>query len=181
MKALLVLSNDIEDVEALATRALLIRSGFDVTTVSTEETLMIRTAFGLNFQADKLLSSVLINDYELLIIPGGKYVANTINRNQVIPQLAKAFATNDKLIAAICAGPRFLGKAGLLDHKRFTAYPGSEVDMPKGIYCPESKVMTDGNIITGKGAGTVYQFVYEIVKYYKGTTTAEKLFESIQY
>lgn len=181
MKALFVLSNDIEDVETLATRGLLVRSGFDVTMISTEETLMIRTAFGLRFEADALLSGINISDYDLLIIPGGKYVANTINRNQVIPQLAKEFAANDKVIAAICAGPRFLGKAGLLDHTRFTAYPGSEVDMPKGIYCPEKKAMTEGNIITGKGAGTVYQFVYEIVKYFKGTTAADNLFESIQY
>lgn len=178
MKGLLLLSDNVEDVEALATRALLIRSGFTITTASLNQTKQITTAFGLSFEADELYDHLDISSYDLLIIPGGKYVANTID-NSSIPMIAKTFYDQDKVIAAICAGPRFLGKAGLLNGLQYTAFPGSENDSPKGIYLPDYKAHTDGKVITAKGAGTVYDFVYQIIQYFQSKEHADQLLKSI--
>jgi 4-methyl-5(b-hydroxyethyl)-thiazole monophosphate biosynthesis len=114
----------------------------------------------------------------MLIIPGGKYVGEVIDTNRWIPQLIEAFNTLEQPLAAICAGPRFLGRAGLLDTVPFTAYPGSEIDM-KGSYQPDTKALTHGRIITGRSAGSVYDFAYEIVHYLQGQTQAYWLKENI--
>ena len=181
MKGLLLLSNDIEDVEALATRALLVRAGMIVTSVSLENTKNIITAFGLQLQADALMSEISVDEYDFLIIPGGKYVAKTIDKNTIIPSLAKKFANQEKLITAICAGPRFLGRAGLLEDKNYTAFLRFESDIANGKYQPHHKALTDGRIITSRGAGTVYEFVYEIVKYLKDEKASNALLEDIKY
>lgn len=178
-KGLLVLSHNVEDGEALSTRALLKRAGLEVVTITFENTLDIVTAFGLHVKADAFARDVHFNEYDFVVIPGGKYVAQVVDHDVHIKELVKYFDQNQKLVAAICAGPRFLGQAGLLNGRSFTAYTGSEVDMPKGIYLPSLKAVRDRNIVTARGAGAVYEFAYEIVSYCLGDEQAKTLLNSI--
>ena len=179
MKGLIVLSHHMEDVEALGTRALLRRSGLDVVGITFEKSLDITTAFGLHIKADQFGSETRFDDYEFVVIPGGKYVAMTIDQDIEIQRIVKYFDEKKKLVAAICAGPRFLGRAGLLDGKSYTAFTGSEIDMPKGHYLPHKKAYRDQNIVTARGAGAVYEFAYEIVRYLLGEDKAKHLLENI--
>ncbi|MBN2300736.1 MAG: DJ-1/PfpI family protein [Acholeplasmataceae bacterium] len=179
MKGLLILSHHVEDGEALATRALLIRAGLEVTTITYENTLDIVTAFGLKVKADAFAKNIDPIAYDFLIIPGGAYVAKIVDKDVQIKEMAKLFDKQDKLVAAICAGPRFLGQAGLLNGVSFTAYAGSEKDMPKGIYLPSYKAIRDHNIITARGAGAIYEFVNEIIKYLLGEEKAQAVLNSI--
>lgn len=181
MKGLIVFSNDMEDVEALATRALLIRAGYKIDSVTFQFTKNIKTAFGLEIKADYLEDEIDSTQYDFLIIPGGKYVALNVDKDKKIKSLAKAFKAQNKEICAICAGPRFLGQAGLLDGVKFTAYTGSEVDMPNGKYMPKKKSVNDQMIITARGAGAVYEFVYEIVSHFSGVDKAKELMHRILY
>jgi protein deglycase len=61
---LLVLSHHVEDGEALTTRALLIRAGLNVTTITFEKTLEITTAFNLEIKADKFAKDVDLDAYD---------------------------------------------------------------------------------------------------------------------
>lgn len=179
MKGLIVFSHNMEDVESLATRALLVRAGFEMHSLTFENTKHIKTAFGQEIIADYTMDEIEIDTYDFVVVPGGKYVAQIVDQDVNIKSLVTQFYQRNKLVAAICAGPRFLGQAGLLDGKNFTAYTGSEKDMPKGHYLPNKKAITDGNIITARGAGVVYDFVYEIVTYLIDETKAKALLESI--
>ena len=181
MKGLMVLSHGVEDVEALATRALLIRAGFEIKTVSLEASLIIKTSYNLEVTSNLNVSEVNVDEYDFIIVPGGPYVAKTIDHNDAMLKLITQFHNKGKVIAAICAGPRFLGRANLLNKVKYTAYPGSEIDAQDGYYMKDHKAYTDGKIITAKGAGTVYAFVYEIVKYFKGKNQAEALLKNIQH
>ncbi len=181
MKGLLVLSHDNEDGEALATRALLIRAGLDIKTITFEDTLDIKTSYGLVVKADTYARNVDYSMYDFVVIPGGKYVAKVVDKDVNIKQIASYFDRNNKLVAAICAGPRFLGQTGILDGKTFTAFKGSEVDMPKGYYQPSKKAVRDHHIITARGAGAIYEFVYEITNYLLGEEKADALLYSILY
>lgn len=180
MKGLLILSHQMEDVEALGTRALLKRAGLEITTATFEDTLEIQTAFGLLVKADYYALDLQMNNYEFLIIPGGGYVAQVVDQDVNIKRLCKEFSHEKKMIAAICAGPRFLGQAGLLEGIHFTAYTDIN-DAPNGIYHKELKAITDHHIITGRSAGAVYEFSYEIVKYLLGEDKANALLKNIQY
>jgi len=181
MKGLIIFSHNMEDGEALTTRALLVRAGFEMTSITFQSSKNMTTAFGLNVFADQYAFDVSFADYDFLVIPGGKYVAQIVDQDQDIKKLVAMFNDQKKLVAAICAGPRFLGQAGILDGKHYTCFTGSEKDMPKGIYHPSVKAIRDQNIITARGAGAVYEFVYEIVKYYHGEEKAEFLLKSILY
>ncbi len=182
MKGLIVFSHFMEDVESLATRALLKRAGITIHAVTFEETLEIETAFNLKVHADFFHHEIDTSSYDFLVVPGGPYVAKHIDAgNHSIETLINAFGEKDKLVAAICAAPRFLGRIGLLDKKGYTAFPGSQIDIPRGYYHPAMKVYKDDNIITSRGAGTVYEFAFEIVRALKGEATAKKLLAAIQH
>jgi len=181
MNALLIVSNLVEDMEAIGTRDLLLRAGFKVVTATYEESLTLKTSHDLTFHADTYASKLDVKDFDLLIIPGGPYVAKTVDQDVNIKELASEFARRDKWIAAICAGPRFLGQAGLLKGKNYTAFRGSEVDGQDGDYHPEVKAMVDGKIITARGAGAVYSFAYTITKELISTKKADEVRDKIMY
>lgn len=181
MKGLLILSNLVEDIEAVGTRDLLQRAGIDIVTATFEDSLSIKTSFGLKIEVDTFGHDVLIDEFDFLIIPGGPYVKKTVDDDVSIKQLAKDFHSKGKLIAAICAGPRFLGQVGLLDGKRFTAFTGSEQDAKNGFYLEGMKSVVDGNIITASGAGALYEFAYEITKYLISEEKAIEVRKNILY
>jgi len=179
-KGLMVFSNNMEDGEALFTRALLVRGGLQIDTVSIGDK-EVKTSYGLYVKADYTLEEINLDTYEFLIVPGGKYVAEIIYENKSIGKLIQDFYKKQRLVTAICAGPRFLGLQGLLDNKQYTAYPGSEKDVKNGIYLGNLKVVKDGNVITGRSAGAVYEFAYEILKDQLGEEAAEKMYKNIIY
>jgi len=179
MKGLIIFSTNMEDGEALATRALLVRAGFEIHSMTFENHKEVKTSFGLIVKTDFFSNEVNYDDYDFIVIPGGKYVAEIIDQNDDIQKAVRYFYNQQKVVAAICAGPRFLGRAGLLNEVHFTAYHGSERDALNGIYHPERKAMTDGRIITARGAGAVVEFTYEIVKYFFKEENALALIRNI--
>lgn len=181
MRGLIIFSNHMEDNEALSTLALLRRAGMDIDAVTHNETLMVKTAFGITVKADYLLSQVDLKTYDFLVVPGGRYVAEIIDDADYMYQLITTFRKANKDIYAICAAPRFLGRLGILDGVAYTAFPGSEKDAIKGDYLGEQKVVVTPKIITARSAGAVVDFVYEIVRKNKGEASAKSLIESIMY
>lgn len=181
MKGLMIFSNGMEDIEALATRDLLMRAGIEVVCASYHPSLEVKTSYGLLVKADMLLQDASEKDFDFLIIPGGPYVAATVDQDEQIKHIAMDFNNKQKSIGAICAGPRFLGQAGLLNHKNFTCFPGSEIDMKTGKYLPKKQVVKDGNIITARGAGVVYAFGYELIKTLINEQAAKEILARIQH
>jgi 4-methyl-5(b-hydroxyethyl)-thiazole monophosphate biosynthesis len=68
-----------------------------------------------------------------------------------------------KYIAAICAAPGVLAKAGLLTGRRATSFPGI-LDDRSDIQLSKESVVQDGRIITSRGPGTAMDFALELVR-----------------
>ena len=73
-------------------------------------------------------------------------------------------AKADKYTAAICAAPKVLATAGLLEGKRATGFPGvlEKLQLP-ATQLEASAVVRDGNIITSRGPGTAMDFALELI------------------
>ncbi|MDY0210813.1 MAG: DJ-1/PfpI family protein [Acholeplasma sp.] len=179
MRGLMVLSDDCEDTEALSTRALLKRAQIEIDTVTINESKEIKTAYGLEVKVDYHKDEIDLDDYQFLVIPGGKYVSMTIEKDTYIKSLSASFKLEGKLLCAICAGPRFLGEMGLLKGVKYVIYPGLDEKRFEGHYDSSSKALTDGLIITGRGAGCTTDFAYEIIKFIKGETFAKSILKQI--
>ncbi|VEU80263.1 DJ-1 family glyoxalase III [Haploplasma axanthum] len=179
-KGLILLNNNVEDIESLATRDLLIRSGYNITTFTLEKELDIKTAYNMSIKVDKLIKDIDEVNFDFLVLPGGKHVSEWVNQKTPLNRLINEFNDNGKLIAAICAAPLFLSKAGILKDKDYTAFP-SVVNDIEAIYHSDAKVVKTGNVITARSAGVTFDFAFEIVNYLDGNDAVNKLKKNIIY
>lgn len=177
MKALIVLSNGFEDVEALCTFDILKRSGIELTKVSLDS-LNVLSAYGNIVNADVLLKDIDYNDFDFLIIPGGKAVFEVLNKRKEIDDLIDDFYFKNKLIACICAAPLLLGKRGYFEGLEYTCFPGCDELIISGIKSDEAVVSND-KFITAKSMYYTIPFALEIVNRVLGYEKMEKVKRNI--
>lgn len=180
MKGLILLANHFEDVEALITIDMLRRAGITIDMVSMNNDLNVITQSNIAIKADILVSSINLDDYSFLVIPGGKATFETHHKSVVTKNIVKHFYDKNQLVASICAAPSILGMMGLLDGIEYTCFPGCESYMPNAIY-KNQDVVVSKNIITSKAAGTTFKFAYEIIKYLTNEELAKKVINSVYY
>lgn len=167
-KKILMLAGDyVEDYEMMVPFQALQIVGFQVDAVCPDRKAgeYVRTAIhdfegdqtysekrGHNFVLNADFEAVQAEDYDALVIPGGRAPEYLRLHNGVIA-LVKAFAAADKPIAAICHGPQLLTSADVVRGRKLSAYPAvkPEVIAAGGEYIEVGlpDAVTDGNLVTG--------------------------------
>lgn len=127
-----------------------------VTLADTDEAVLSQS--GLRYLPDMRISEASAADAAGLIIPGGP-IRN--EQNTIVP-LVQAMEEQRKLLAAICFGPQFLGRAGVLDRHEFTTSCSEETIRQLGVSDPfprqnfhQARVWQDGHVITAQGHAPV--------------------------
>lgn len=165
---LVPLAQGCEELEAITITDLLTRAGINVVTAGLDEQI-VTASRGMKLIPDKRLDDVLGEDFDMIVLPGGLPGADNLNNDQRIHKLVKTMAKNKKYISAICAAPRILATAGLLDGKRATSFPGTlDPYSDCNIEYEEKAVVVDGNIITSRGPGTAMDFTLMLIELLMG-------------
>lgn len=106
---------------------------------------------GHNFALNATFDEIDADDYDALVIPGGR-APEYIRLNDKVLDIVRHFAKKRKPIAAICHGAQVLAAAGVLEGKECSAYPavGPDVTRAGGEYVaiPVDKAHVDGNLVT---------------------------------
>ena len=106
---------------------------------------------GHNFALNASFDSVKAEDYDALVIPGGR-APEYLRLNPQVIAMVQHFANAKKPIAAICHGAQLLAAAGVLKGRSCSAYPACapEVRAAGGDYAeiPVDKAHVDGNLVT---------------------------------
>lgn len=177
MKKIAVLCKDgFEEIEALAPVDILRRANFDVELVGMDD-LLLESSHHIGIKMDRIFDND-IYDYDGIVIPGGLPGATNLRDDDRVIEIVRDFNKNNKMLAAICAGPIVFSKADILTDKLVTCYPGIETDLPGANY-QEALVQRDSNIITAKGPGAAFAFGYAILEYYG--VDSSKLEDAMQY
>ena len=173
------LADGFEEAEALVTVDILRRAGYKVTCVGVDKKEIVG-AHGIKITADIKTGEFSPVKMQGVILPGGMPGTRNLMANATVCNAAKTAFKEGKLVAAICAAPSVLGKLGILKGKAATCYPGFEQELIGARYVNAPSV-TDGNVITAKGAGAVFEFGFAIVDNLSGNTNESKeLRESMQ-
>ena len=180
-KVYVFLADGFEDVEALIPVDVFRRGGLDVTTVSISDFPLVRSAHGVNIEADIMFEQGDFSDADLVFLPGGMPGAsNLFEHKGVCKVVVDQFAAGKK-IAAICAAPAVvLGQLGLLEGKKATCYPGFE-DMLDGAQYTADLVTVDGNVTTGEGPAAAFPFAYELLAQLAGKQTSDQIAEGMRF
>ena len=169
--AVMLLAEGFEESEAVMTLDVLRRLNIDVKTVSTlaNGKLLVKSCRNIAIHADEYLDGLNADNVNAVILPGGMPGASNLRDNEaVINLLNYVYNDNNGLVAAICAAPIALDKAGILKGKKYSCYPGFEKQIEDGEYSSKA-VSVDGRVITGFGPGAAFIFGGEIAKFYRKT------------
>lgn len=106
---------------------------------------------GHNFTLNASFDEINVEDYDALVIPGGR-APEYIRLNPEVIKMVQHFAFKNKPIASICHGAQLLVAADVLKGKRCSAYPacGPDVTRAGGEYIDIAvdDVLVDGNLVT---------------------------------
>jgi len=106
---------------------------------------------GHNFTLNATFDDVKAEEYDALVIPGGR-APEYIRLNEKVLGIVRDFAKADKPIAAICHGAQLLAAAGVLQGKACSAYPavGPDVNLAGGKYVDISvdQAHVDGKLVS---------------------------------
>lgn len=129
--------------------------GTNVLLVSTGD-LQVTSNEGLRILADTTIDQC--PPLEVLIVPSSADMAPVIADKKIVAFVAE-HGSRVQHLASNCAGAFLLGKAGLLDERRVTTYPGGETHLQASTpraHVVEDDVVEDGNLITSSGALVSY-------------------------
>ena len=172
------LAEGFEIIEALAPIDMMTRAKIDVKTVGVTG-MTVASSCGVQIVADMAVEDFDFYDVEAIVLPGGMPGTLNLENNDVV-QSAISNANNVGVpICAICAAPSILGHKGMMNGKEGICFPGYEDEL-EGCVLSDEYVVTDGNIITAKGAGVSVDFGLEIVKKLRGEELAESIRQKIQ-
>ena len=106
---------------------------------------------GHNFTLNATFAEVRAENYDALVIPGGR-APEYIRLNPKVIEIVRYFSTAHKPIAAICHGTQVLVAAGVLEDRSCSAYPavGPDVECAGGRYVAIGleEAHVDGNLVT---------------------------------
>ena len=177
-----------EETEALTTVDMLLRGGVDVKTVSIYDHSSVRSAHKIHIMTEldfnEFLDTVQLEgttDKDFMVFPGGIPGATNLADCKMLMDLMVKHYQDGGSVAAICASPSVvLSHLPDIQGKKMTCYDGFEPAMQeKGAIYSKDGVVTDGRIITGRGAGHTVAFGLAIVAHVMGQATADTVAKSI--
>ncbi|WP_040211143.1 DJ-1 family glyoxalase III [Clostridium polynesiense] len=178
MKSIIVmLAEGFEEIEALTVVDVMRRAGVKCNMCSLKGK-QVTGSHGIKVEADTDLNSSELVSYDGIVLPGGMPGAENLKNNLQVVELVKEYYSNGKIVAAICAAPIVLEKAGIIRGKKITSFPDFKEKLDNSIY-NEDMVVEDENIITSRGPATALPFSYAILKKLGLNEEAENLYNSM--
>ena len=161
MRAAVLFMNGFEEVEGLTVVDMLRRLGIECDIVGKDA--LVTGSHNITIKSDRLLDEVKAEDFNAIILPGGLPGATNLRDDEKVISIVKNMNEAGKIVAAICAAPMVLERAGVLSGREFTAYPGVGEKISIGSF-KEELVVKDGNIITSEGPATSMEFAFAIAE-----------------
>ncbi len=162
-RVLVPLAQGCEELEAVTVIDLLRRAGIDVITAGLDAR-PVTASRGVVLVPDTVLDTAIDQDFDMIVLPGGLPGADHLDRDPRIHKILARIRGQGGYTAAICAAPKVLAGAGLLDGKKATAYPGvlDNMDLPR-VEMDPAPVVRDDRVITSRGPGTAMDFALELI------------------
>lgn len=171
---LVPLAEGFEEIEAVTIIDVLRRAGVEVCVAGLKPGA-VRGAHGITLATDQALAEVDPATLRMLVLPGGMPGAKHLAQDERVLALVRALAASGRTVAAICAAPTVLARAGILEGRQVTAYPSFRGELAGAEVLAGPPVVRSGQVVTSQGVGTALEFALELVRELAGATRAEEL------
>lgn len=175
----ILLANGFMETETCAPLNILRRCGAAVQLVNVSGSPYVEGSNGLRVIPDIDFADLQTEQAEAIVLPGGMPGASNLGQDERVISLLQQQAKRGGLIAAICAAPFVLGKAGILAGHKACAYPGFEAYMAGVTLCPDL-VVEDGQFITANGPSAAFAFGFALASRLCPAENVEAVFQGMQ-
>ncbi len=174
-RVLVPLAQGCEELEAVTIIDLLRRARIEVVTAGLQDG-PVTGSRGTRLLPDVTLDAALSQPFDMVVLPGGQPGATNLEQDARVKTLLQKMAAAGQYTAAICAAPKVLAAAGLLDGKRAVCYPKAinPVEFP-AVKLETRGVVQDGRVITSRGPGTAMDFALTLIEVLTDRATREQV------
>ena len=180
----ILLGNGFEEVEALAPADILRRGGVTVKLVGIGGDT-VAGGHGITVHCDTTVEKIGLSDGDVVVLPGGLGGVASIEGSDAAMELVHQAAADESMyVAAICAAPTLLARAGIIG-KGITAvcYPGMEGELTAAGVTPvmDRSVVVSGKVVTGRAPGSAIDFGLRLLAILKGEDAARAVQADLHY
>jgi 4-methyl-5(b-hydroxyethyl)-thiazole monophosphate biosynthesis len=163
-RVLVPLAQGCEELEAVTIIDLLRRAGIEVVTAGLDDR-PVKASRGTVLIPDTTLEEVTDQTFDMIALPGGLPGADHLAADQRLIALLQQQHAAGRCAAAICAAPKVLAGAGLLDGRTATSYPGAvDAAAYPAVNFVDDPVVVDGTLVTSRGPGTAMDFALQLIE-----------------
>jgi protease I len=168
-KKIAILATDgFEEVELTSPLEAMKNAGFEVHIVS-EKSGKIKAwdedHWSKEYDVDKTISEVSVDDYNALMLPGGVINPDKLRRNEDALNLVRDFFKAKKPVAAICHAPQILISAGVVEGRKLTSFSSIKDDLVNaGAQWEDSEVVVDQGFVTSRNPGDLSAFNAKLIE-----------------
>ncbi|KAF9104093.1 Protein deglycase DJ-1zDJ-1 [Mortierella sp. AM989] len=199
-RALVLIADGTEEMEAVITIDVLVRGGIEVTVASTNPSEStsesVKCSRGVRIVPDTHLSVLplpTLSDefsnsssfyYDVLMIPGGGPGAKSMAASPLVHKWVQShFAKPGVLLAAVCAGPTVLKAAGVAKGAKVTSHPSVREELQGYFEYRDDAKGEDGivvkdeqfELLTSRGPGSTFALALKIVEELRGKEVVESV------
>lgn len=159
MRALIIATDGFEDSELSYPYYRIKEAGIELD-LATPNSKSISGKHETSFEAELSIEEADVDDYQLLVIPGGRSPEHLRLESEESIDLAKKFYEENKTISAICHGVQILISADALEGKDATCYWSIRDDLENaGAKFVDKPVVVDGNLVTSRHPPDLPEFM----------------------
>ena len=167
-KVLIIASDGFEESELFGPGEILLGKGAEVVLASPDLNPIQATVHddpGKTIRPDMRVDEARAEAFDALLLPGGVRNPDHLRTNKTVIDLVRAFADQDKPVAAICHGPWLLVEADVLRGRTATSWPSIRTDLRNaGAKVVDEPAVTDGNIVTSRKPDDVPAFTEALIR-----------------
>lgn len=180
IRVLMPLAEGVEEMEAVIIADVLRRAGaaLDIKGLSPERIVTASRGVLLGHEGELTGDETA----DVVVLPGGAEGARRLGEDERILEILRRQERDDRWIAAICAAPSVLAKAGVAGGKKLTSHPSvrGAVEPHAGSYV-EDGVVIDPKVVTGRGPGVALDFALDLVGLFFGPDKASEVREPMMF
>ena len=180
IRALIPIADGCEEMEVVIVADTLRRAGWNVVLAGLNGIAPVTASRKVKIIPDARWEELDLLSFDLLVLPGGAGGTKALCEHDGVQETIRIFDIEEKWIAAICAGPLALHKAGVLKGRVFTCFPGVEKEMHRSDRSDDA-VVVDRNFVTSQGPGTAFAFALKLIELLDNPAAAEKVRSGLIY
>ena len=174
-RAYILVAEDFECVETLATIDVMNRAGVELRRIAVGGSLDVASSHGLvTLRCDELIEDADLGDGAALILPGGYPGYVNLRNSDTVCRWVREYYDDGRLVAAICGAPTVLAAAGVARGRSITCHSSVVEEMGDYRYVGDD-VVEDDNLITAAGAGLSISFALAIASHLVDSATLSRV------